>query len=62
MRIQSAPLDDLHQEAQVTLQANGGRLAMALLRLASYIYRLHRWALLLILRRHWATVTKRGAY
>jgi hypothetical protein len=57
MKLRSAPLDDVFQEVQFTLDDDGGRLARAVRRSATWTYRLHKVILLVICKFPW----RRGA-
>jgi hypothetical protein len=53
MKLRSAPLDDVFQEVQLTLDEDGGRLARAVRRSATWIYRAHKAILLAICKFPW---------
>jgi hypothetical protein len=51
MKIRSSPLDDIYQELQFVLTADGGPFAQLILRLFTALYRWHHSAILFALRR-----------
>ncbi len=50
MRISSAPLDDVHGETLFVLELRNTRQSRMCLCFVHWLYRLHRWALLFLLR------------